>query len=241
MIPTYDFSGQVVMVSGAGGNLGRAVSAAFLAAGAHLVLLEHAHGALTEASPGLADSPEQLLMEGFDVTDPVQVAAAVQQVQERFGRLDVLVNTVGGYRAGTPLHETPFETWDLMMNLNARSVFTMCRAVIPAMLARQRGKIINIAAGSALKGSANSSAYGAAKTAVARLTESMAAEYKQSGLNINAILPSALDTPQNRAAMPKADFNAWVTPAAMAQVILFLASPAADPINGVLLPVTGRS
>lgn len=240
MNAAFDFKEQVVMITGAGGNLGQAAVNAFYQAGARLVLLEYAKGVLEGMFPELAQSEDHWLVEGLDVTDAQAVRTIIQQAIERFGRVDVLLNTVGGYKAGKPLHETSYETWDFMMQLNAKSVFTMCHEVLPYMVERRWGKIINISAAPALKGSANSSAYSAAKTAVARLTESMADEYKDLNINVNAILPSAIDTPQNREAMPKADFSKWVKPEALAQVILFLASDAAEPIHGVLLPVFGR-
>lgn len=236
----FDFSGKVVIVTGAAGNLGQAAAHAFEQAGARLALLEYARETLGGLFPALAGSADHLLVEGLDVTDAAAVKQTLQAVNEQLGRVDVLVNTVGGYKAGKPLHETDYATWDFMLNLNARSVFTMCRETLPYMVAQQSGKIISTAAAPALQGSANSSAYGAAKTAVARLTESMAAEYKDLNINVNAILPAAIDTPQNRAAMPNADFSKWVTPEAIARVILFLASDAAEPLNGVLLPVFGR-
>ncbi len=235
----FDFTGQVALVTGAGGNLGRAVGRAFLEAGASLALVELQVGVLPTIFPELVASPRGLLLEGVDVTQSEQAEESVQRTLTHFGRLDILVNTVGGYLAGQPLHETSLETWETMVTLNARSVFTMCKAALPPMIAQRRGKIVNVAAASALKGDANSAAYAASKAAVARLTESMAAEYKRLGINVNAVLPSILDTPQNRAAMPNADFSQWVTPEAMAQVILFLASEAARPLHGVLLPVFG--
>lgn len=237
---TYDFSDRVVLLTGAGGNLGSAAARAFFRAGAKLALLEYQRGVLESELPELAASQRVLPLEGLDVTNPEAVQRSVNTVVERFGRIDVLVNTVGGYQAGKPLHETGYDVWEKMMNLNAGSVFTMCHETLPYMLQQESGSVINIAAAPALKGSANSSAYGAAKTAVARLTESMAAEYKDQGIRVNALLPMVIDTPQNREAMPTADFSQWVTPEALAQVILFLASDAAEPVNGVLLPVFGR-
>jgi NAD(P)-dependent dehydrogenase (short-subunit alcohol dehydrogenase family) len=236
----FDFSMQTVVITGAAGNLGQDIVHAFHQAGGRLALLNLSKGKLARIFPEIAQSPDHLLIEGLDVTDAQGVQTTIHQIVDHFGKIDILVNTVGGYQAGKPLHETDYETWDFMLNLNARSVFTMCHEVLPYMIERERGKIINVAAAPALKGSANSSAYSVAKTAVARLTESMAAEYKNLNINVNAILPSAIDTPQNRAAMPKADFSKWVTPEAIARVILFLASEAADPINGALLPVFGR-
>lgn len=236
----YDFTGQVALITGGTGNLGQAVTLAFYQAGAMLVPVDRSAGRLEVLYPGLAGSARTYLAEGVDVTDPATVEQAVQETLRRFGKIDILVNTVGGYRAGTPVHETPVETWDFMMNLNARSAFVMSRAVIPVMLKQGRGKIVNVSASSALKGGANSAAYAASKSAVARLTESMAEEYKRQGINVNAILPGTIDTPQNREAMPKSDFSLWVKPEAIAHVILFLASEDASPIHGALIPVFGK-
>lgn len=235
----FDFSGQVALVTGGSGNLGRAVVQAFLSAGAKVAAVDYSK-APVNLFPETVDSQNLLFIDSLDVTDPAAVAQMVEKVLQAFGRIDVLVNTVGGYRAGTPVHATPLDAWDFMMNLNARSVFITSQAVIPVMLRQGRGKIINIAASSALKGSANSAAYGASKSAVARLTESMAEEYKLLGINVNAIIPSIIDTPQNRQAMPNADFNLWVKPNEIARVILFLASEDASPIQGALIPVYGK-
>lgn len=236
----YDFRGQVALVTGASGNLGQAVIGVFHAAGARLTAVDYSTGMMASHFPALVDSAQTYLAEGIDVTDPQSVEGAVQETMHRFGRIDILVNTVGGYRAGTPVHKTSLETWEYMMNLNARSVFIVSREVIPHMLAQEQGKIVNIAASLALKGSANNAAYSAAKSAVARLTESMADEYKRLGINVNAVLPGTIDTPQNREAMPKADYSLWVTPEEIARVILFLSSEDASPIHGALLPVFGK-
>lgn len=236
----YDFNGQVALVTGASGNLGKAVVDAFYQADAKVVAVDRSIGKMGELFSGWLESKDVLLAEGVDVTDPQAIDRVVQDVLGHFGKIDVLVNAVGGYRAGTPVHQTLPETWDFLMNLNARSAFTVSRSVIPAMLDRGRGKIINIAASTALKGSANSAAYSASKSAVARLTESMSDEYKRQGINVNAVLPGTIDTPQNRGAMPDANFSLWVSPEAIARVILFLASEDASPIHGALIPVFGR-
>lgn len=239
-MPGYDFSDKVALVTGAGGNLGAAVVKAFNAAGARVIAVDHTTGKMPPLFPEFVDSQDAYLAEGVDVTDPDQVEALAIESLNRFGRIDVLVNTVGGYRAGTPIHETSLETWDYMMDLNARSAFIVSRAVIPTMLSQGGGKIVNIASSAALKGSSNSAAYSAAKSAVARLTESMADEYIRRGINVNAIIPGTIDTPQNRESMPDADFSLWVAPQVLARVILFLVSKDADPINGALLPVYGK-
>jgi NAD(P)-dependent dehydrogenase (short-subunit alcohol dehydrogenase family) len=163
----------------------------------------------------------------------------VAQALERFGRIDVLANTVGGFRAGTPVHETSLEAWDFMLGLNARTALIISRAVVPVMLKQQQGKIIHVASRAALQGRARSAAYSVSKSAVLRLTESMAAELKREGIHVNCVLPGTIDTPQNRQDMPNADFSRWVTPEAIADVVLFLASEAARAIHGAAIPVYG--
>jgi NAD(P)-dependent dehydrogenase (short-subunit alcohol dehydrogenase family) len=236
-----DFSNRVVLVAGASGNLGQAMARAFYAAGANLVLLDRAPDRLPELFPQLAGSPDHLLLGSVDAADPESVEGAVHSTLERFGRIDVLANAIGGYRAGQPVHETPLETWDFMLNLNARTAFVLSRAVVPAMLAQGSGKIVHVAARAALAGSAKAAAYSASKAAMVRLVESLAAELRQANINVNCVLPGTIDTPQNRESMPKADHSRWVPPEAIADVILFLASDAAWAVNGAAVPVYGQS
>jgi len=236
----FDFSDRVVMVTGAAGNLGRAVAQAFQAAGAKLVLVDRAADRLQRLFPDLVDSPNYFLATSVDMTDADAVEVMVDEAVRRFGRVDVLVNTVGGFRAGTPVHETPFETWDFLLNLNARTVFTASRAIIPHMLREGSGRIVNVAARAALKGGARMAAYSVSKSGVVRLTESMAAELKKDGINVNCVLPGTIDTPQNRKAMPNANHSRWVKPEAIADVILFLASDAAGAVQGAAIPVYGK-
>ena len=237
----FDFSERVVMVGGASGNLGEAVVRAFHAAGANLVLPDRKPDRLPNLFPGLADSPEHLPIGPVDATDAASVDRAVQAALERFGRIDVLANTVGGYRAGTPVHETPLDTWDFMLNLNARTALVLSRTVVPHMLEQGSGKIVHVAARAALKGGAKSAAYSVSKSAIVRLVESMAAELRHKNINVNCVLPGTIDTPQNRQDMPNADHSRWVPPEAIADVMLFLASDAARAVNGAAIPVYGRS
>jgi len=237
----FDVSEQVVIVTGAAGNLGQAVGLAFLAAGANLALTDHAEGRLGRIFTDIAGSPEHFLADSVDATDTGAVESMIAETIDRLGRVDVLVNTVGGFRSGTAVHETSLETWDLMLNLNARSVFIASRAVIPQMLQQGSGKIVSVAARSGLEGGKKNAAYSASKSAVIRLTESMSAELKGSDINVNCILPSIIDTPQNRQAMPRADHRCWVKPEALADVILFLASDAAREVHGAAVPVYGKS
>jgi NAD(P)-dependent dehydrogenase (short-subunit alcohol dehydrogenase family) len=237
----FDFSDRIVLVGGASGNLGQAVVRAFHAAGANLVLPDRKPDRLQGLYPELAGSPEHLLIGSVDATDPDSVERTVQAALGRFGRIDVLANTVGGYRAWTPVHETSLQAWDFMLTLNARTAFVLSRAVVPHMLEHGSGKIVHVAARQALKGAAKASAYSVSKSAIVRLVESMAAELRHDGINVNCVLPGTLDTPQNRQSMPKADHSRWVPPEAIADVILFLASDAARGVNGAAVPVYGRS
>jgi NAD(P)-dependent dehydrogenase (short-subunit alcohol dehydrogenase family) len=237
----FDFSGKVAMITGASGNLGSAVSLAFHASGAKLALIDRHQELLQQMFPDLVDSPDCFMSGCADLTDPNEVSKVTTAAYEHFGQIDAFVNTVGGYRAGTPIYETDVKTWDFMINLNARSVFVTTQCVVPFMLKQGSGKIVHLAARPGLQGRANMSAYSASKAAVIRLTESASAEVKKKGININCILPGTIDTPQNREAMPKADFSHWVTAQSLANVILFLASDAARDIHGAALPVYGLS
>lgn len=237
----YDFTDQVVIVTGGAGNLGQAVTRAFYAAGSRVaVVVRKRQDAIDAFGDDLPEGDRCVYVAG-DLADESSVAEIVREVMDRFGRIDALVNTAGGIRAGTPLHETPVDIWDFMMSLNARTVFLMSRAVIPHMLARRRGRIISISARAALKGTAKHGPYNAAKMAVIRLTETMAAELRPHGITANCILPGTIDTPANRAETPDADFTRWVSPESLAGVILFLASDAAADVNGAAIPVYGRS
>jgi NAD(P)-dependent dehydrogenase (short-subunit alcohol dehydrogenase family) len=232
------FKGQTVMITGAAGNLGRAVSAAFAAAGANLVLLDLNDDVLAKvATAGAGD----VMRQRVDLAETASIAAAVDAAIARFGKIDALCNLAGGFHMGEKVHTVPADTWDFMMELNAGSVLRMSQAVVPHMLKADAGKIVNIGAFSALGGKADMGAYVASKSAVIRLTESMAAELRASNINVNCVLPSIIDTPQNRAAMPKADPSRWVAPEALADVLLFLCSPAARAIHGAAIPVVGLS
>ncbi|MCI0336021.1 MAG: SDR family oxidoreductase [Acidobacteria bacterium] len=233
----YDFSNRVVVITGAAGILGTAVARAFQAEGAKLALVDHSPDRLPQIFPELANSHNYFFTPPTDITDPNSVGVMVAETRRHFERIDVLVNSAGGYRAGTALHETPLSDLDFMFNLNARSVFITCQAVIPHMLRQGNGKIINIASRAALAGDAYHAAYSVSKAAVVRMTESMSTELKDKGINVNCLMPSIIDTPQNRAAVPDADQSKWVKPAALADVILFLASEGARAIHGASLPV----
>jgi len=234
-----DFSDKVVVITGAAGNLGSAVARTFETQGASLVLLDRKEGRLKEIFPAISRLDKHLLIDGVDMASQESVNDAISKAIAFHGHVDVLVNTVGGYQAGTPVHETPIETMEFLMDLNARTTFLSCQAAIPHMLKAGGGKIINIGAHQGTKGLAKSGVYAMSKSAVLRLTESLSAELKREGINVNAVLPGTIDTPANRKAMPDADLSRWVTPQAISEVILFLASDSASAVHGALIPVFG--
>ncbi len=220
-----DFDGQRVLVTGAAGVAGRAVATAFSDAGA----------SVTGVDIVADDAPWRTIV--ADLIDPQGARDAVAEA----GDIDVLANIAGGFAMGDSVADTSDETWDFMMNLNARTVLNMCRAAVPGMLARGGGRIVNVGARGALRGAAAMGAYIASKSVVIRLTETLADELKGRGINVNCILPSIIDTPRNRADMPNAKFDQWVSPEDIANVVVFLASPAAKAIHGASIPVEGLS
>lgn len=237
----FNLKDKVVIVTGAVGNLGRAVATRVQAQGARTVLVDRSSGRLGDAYPGLGGSGDHWLAGDVDLLDPGALSAMAAEAQRRFGRLDGLVNTVGGFRGGKPVHETDPAEWDFLYDVNVRTTINVCRAVIPYMLQTRSGRIVTVASRNAFQGSANYAAYSVAKAAVLRLTESMAGELKTVGITVNCIVPGTIDTPQNRAAMPKADHSTWVPPEDLASVIVFLLSDAARSVTGVAIPVYGRS
>lgn len=233
-----DFADRTVIVTGAAGNLGRAVATAFAERGANLVLVDLKDDALARA---YGSGGERRLFAPANLLDVAQAESVAQRAVERFGRIDVLCNLAGGFRMGEPVHATSASTLDFLLDLNVRTLIHMSHAVVPRMLAAGGGKVVNVGAFSAQKGAALLGAYVAAKSAVIRLTEAMAAELREQGVNVNCVLPTIIDTPENRAAMPDADPARWVAPADLANVIVFLASDAARAIHGAAVPVTGLS
>jgi NAD(P)-dependent dehydrogenase (short-subunit alcohol dehydrogenase family) len=234
------FQGKAALVTGAGGNLGRAVAQALAREGAAIALVDLKPASLNETRASLGAAVDCLAVPA-DLIQPESVSDMTRRVLAHFKRIDILANVAGGFTMGPPLHETDDRDWDFMMNLNARTVFNCCRAVIPHMLEQGSGAIVNVSARAAAQGKARMAPYCASKAAVITLTESLAAEHRLNGINVNCILPGTIDTPQNRDAMPDADHDNWVPVSALADVVLFLASEAARCISGAAIPVYGRS
>jgi NAD(P)-dependent dehydrogenase (short-subunit alcohol dehydrogenase family) len=229
------FENRVVLVSGAAGNLGKAVASAFYEAGADLALCDLYPEPLLSV---FADSSRVMVLE-CDLTQPDSTETMVRTVLDRFGRIDAVTALTGGFSMGGPLHETSVDDWELMMKLNTATLFNIAHAVLPHMRLRREGRIVTVGARAALSGRARMAAYTASKAAVIRMTESMSEENKLYGINVNCVLPSIIDTPLNRRDMPDADFTTWVSPAALADVIMFLASDASRSIHGASIPVYG--
>ncbi|MGN6356921.1 MAG: SDR family NAD(P)-dependent oxidoreductase [Novosphingobium sp.] len=219
-----------IIVTGGFGILGQAVAAAFAAQGDKVARIDFAASAKA-AIPGALD------IGGVDLTDAAKTAAAIDQVVSAHGGIDVLVNVAGGFTWET-LEDGSIDSWARMQAMNLTSNATITKRALPHLIAANEARVINIGAGAAIKAGVGMGAYAASKSGVHRLTEALAEELAGKGVTVNAILPSIIDTPTNRADMPDADFSQWVKPEAIAAVILFLASPAAAAVTGALIPVT---
>jgi NAD(P)-dependent dehydrogenase (short-subunit alcohol dehydrogenase family) len=228
--------GNVILVTGATGNLGGAVAKGALAAGAKVAL---AGRSLASLERSFAEGETVALIPDVDLTDAESTRRYIDQAVTRFGRIDGLISTVGGF-AFANMADDSYETWDRMISMNVRSAFQVCQSVLPVMKRQGAGAIVLTGATAALKAPGGLSAYAASKSAVMRLTESLSEEAKRDGLTVNCVMPGIIDTPQNRSDMPDADRTGWVSPEAIADVMLFLVSDAARAVTGALIPVTGK-
>jgi NAD(P)-dependent dehydrogenase (short-subunit alcohol dehydrogenase family) len=235
------FEGKVVLVAGGTGGLGRAVTLAFLEEGAQAVVTFRKQEELDAVKSSAGVNTAHL--EGFpvDVTDEAAVRQLVEKIFGKHGRLDALVNTVGAYAGGVKLWEMETKVFDQMLALNLRSGYALSRAAARAMLKKGRGAIVNVAAKAALDHAAGAAAYAASKAAAVAMLDSLAADLKGSGVRVNSVLPSIIDTEANRKAMPNADFAKWPKPEEIARVILFLCGDDARVIHGAAIPVYGDS
>lgn len=221
----------IVLITGAAGALGREVAQLFAAQGARLALLDQHMERLTSSFGAAATRPDRLLL-AADVTSADSMRGAVQQVVERFQHIDVLVHVAGGFEMGEMTHALSRASWDRMMDLNAWSFVAVTGSVVPSMVRRGTGRVIAVSAQSAVRGQAAMAAYVASKSALQRLVESLSAEVAASGVQVNSVAPTILDTPANRSAMPSADRAGWVSLAAAARAIGFLASGAGEAVHG---------
>ena len=235
------FYEHVILVAGGTGGLGRAVSVAFLEEGGKVVVTYRKQEELNALKTAAGAHADRLAEFAVDVTDEAAVRQLVEKILAQHSRLDVLVNAVGGYAGGTKLWELETKVFDQMMALNLRSGYALSRAVVRAMLKKGQGAIVNVASKAAIDHAAGAAAYAASKSAAVALLDSMAADLKGSGIRVNSILPSIIDTEANRKAMPTADFSKWPKPEDIARVILFLCSDDAKVIHGAAIPVYGDS
>jgi len=231
---------KAAIITGASGALGKATVREFLNAGARVGACDvidvpvDAMGLSTEAR-------RRYMPMRHDVTSEKGCAELAAHALRNLGRIDILVNIVGGWKGGTPLHQVSVEEWDAMITLNLKSAFLCSRAVLPSMLAQRAGRIVNISSRTAVVPVGMQAAYNAAKAGVIALTQTLSEEVKHNGITVNCVLPSILDTAANRAAFPKADYDWWVKPADLARVLAFLSSDGSSSITGAAIPVYGRA
>src|SRR4051794_30999424 len=223
--------GKVIVITGASGALGKVVAESALARGARIAGVDHAPSQM----PATANRIE---LGGVDLSNAAAAQTAIDSIVAHFGRLDALVNIAGGF-AFEAVAEGDTNTWQRMYALNLLTALNASRAAVGHLAASGVGRIVNVGAMAALQAGCGMGPYAASKASVHRLTEALAAEWKGK-ITINAVLPSIIDTPANRASMPRADFSKWVTPQELAEVILFLLSDAASAVTGALIPVSGR-
>jgi NAD(P)-dependent dehydrogenase (short-subunit alcohol dehydrogenase family) len=235
------FSGKVVVVAGGTGGLGRAVSLAFLEEGAKVVVTYREQKEFDAVKSEAGANGSSIEGHRVDVTDETAVRQLFDRVLAKHGRLDALVNTVGGYAGGVNLWEVETKVFDQMLALNLRSGYALSRAAIPAMLKQKHGAIVNVASKAAFDHGAGAASYAASKAGALALMDSLAAEIMGTGVRVNSVLPSIIDTEANRKAMPNADFAKWPKPQEIARVILFLCSDDAKVIHGAAVPVYGDS
>ncbi len=235
-------AGKVAMVTGGTGGLGKAVILELARKGAKVTSTYIYDWELErlekEAPPELLKG---IVTSRTDVLKREEVEKLVTEVLKEHGRIDILVNLVGGYKGGVNLHEADEKTWDLMLELNLRSAYNCSKAVIPHMIDQTYGKIVSVSARTGVEPSAGDAAYAVAKAGIIALTRTLSEEVKLNNVNVNAILPSVIDTEANRSDMPEEDFSLWVKPEEIAKVIAFLVSDDASAITGAAIPVYGKS
>jgi NAD(P)-dependent dehydrogenase (short-subunit alcohol dehydrogenase family) len=232
---------RAAVITGGTGALGRAVAHEFVAAGARIAVPYRREEDAQALRAELGDHAAALLAERVDATDGVELTRFIDGAVAALGRLDALVNVIGGYAGGRPLHETDEATWDHMMNLNLRAVYLACHAAVPHLLRSGRGAIVNVSSRAAVVLAPNAAAYAVAKAGVVTLTNVLAAELMPHGITANAVLPGIIDTPRNRASATPEAIARWTKPDAIARVIRWLCSDEGAIISGAAIPVYGQS
>lgn len=234
------FADKVALIAGGTGGLGRAVALAFLEEQAQVVVTYIKSEEFTNLKNAAGQAASRLEGSQLDVTNASAVSEFIDKVLAQHRQIDILVNAVGAYAGGLKLWETASNVFETMLNLNLRSGYVLASAVAKAMLKQKDGAIVNIAAKAAFDHAAGASAYAASKAAAVAMMDSLAEDLRGTGVRVNSILPSIIDTPANRRAMPAADFSKWPKPEDIAKVILFLCSSEAKLIHGVSIPVYGN-
>jgi NAD(P)-dependent dehydrogenase (short-subunit alcohol dehydrogenase family) len=235
------FAGRIVLVAGGTGGLGRAVSLGFLEQDCKVAVTYRRREEWDALQSVAGVDRQQLEGHSLDVTDETAVTGLIENLVEKHGRLDALINTVGGYAGGVRLWELDPRVFDQMFALNLRSGFVLSRAAVPVMLKQGYGSIVNVASKAAFDHASGAAAYAASKAAAVAMMDALAADLKGTGVRVNSILPSIIDTEANRKAMPKADFTKWPKPEDIARVVLFLCGDDAKVVHGAALPVYGDS
>ncbi|WP_302080689.1 SDR family oxidoreductase [Salinibaculum rarum] len=236
MTVSFDFSGDVVLVTGVGGALGSAVAEAFLDSDATVCGADLVD---SESEDFLLDDPERIDFYQGDFTDEAEVKAAIENIVDAHGGLDYLCNIAGTWRGGSPVDETDVETFDFLFDVNLKTMFLATKHALPHLRARE-GAVVSVSARSSLEGGEGDAIYRATKAGVRILTDSVAEENLGS-VRANAVMPSVIDTPMNREMMPDSDFDTWVDPADIADVMRFLCSDAASVTSGAAVPVYGEA
>ena len=227
-----NLAGQVALVTGANGGLGTFVTQSLLDAGATVIGVGRPIAA-EKAGDG------RLYPVNADLTNPEEVGNLVTRLAAQFKKIDVLVHVLGGFAGGASVAETSDATWQKMMDLNLNAAFYVFRAVLPVMRAAGQGRIIAIGSRQAVQPAAGVGAYGASKAALVSLVQTVAIENKDKNIRANVILPGTMDTPANRAAMPKANFDRWVKPQHVAELVILLAGDTGGDITGAAIPIYG--
>jgi len=233
----------VALVTGATGALGKIVTHKLLENGARVVATYRTESRRNDLEQFVGALKSNLMEIRADVTDERSVQELVKTIIDKFGRIDFLLNIVGAYAGGTDIADTDLSQWDLLMNVNLKSAFLCAKAVLPHMVKQDYGRIVNVSSRTAVEKSrrVKSGAYAISKAGVIVLTETLADEVKNYDINVNCVMPSTIDTPNNRRNFPKADFSKWVDPNEIAEVMLFLLSDASKVTSGACIPVYGKA